>query len=172
MLHIQHVTADDINRLVNISRETFYDTFYAENTPEDMQQFLDSNLSEEALHKELLDSANAFFFALQGDQLLGYCKLSEADLPELLQDKNAIEIARIYVSKHALGKGVGKFLMQHCMEVAKDRSKTCIWLGVWEHNHRAIQFYSQWGFTKFSEHKFVLGNDVQNDWLMCKLLKA
>jgi ribosomal protein S18 acetylase RimI-like enzyme len=42
---------------------------------------------------------------------------------------------------------------------------------VWEHNQKAIQFYRKWGFEKFGEHFFMVGNDKQNDWLMKKELQ-
>ena len=45
-----------------------------------------------------------------------------------------------------------------------------VWLGVWEFNPRAIRFYTRHGFKKVGDHKFVLGNDAQNDWLMAKLI--
>jgi ribosomal protein S18 acetylase RimI-like enzyme len=58
--------------------------------------------------------------------------------------------------------------MQRCIEIAKEMHREIIWLGVWEHNQQAINFYTKWGFEKFGEHDFVLGNDVQTDWLMKK----
>ena len=81
----------------------------------------------------------------------------------------AIEIARIYAVQTSIGKGVGSALMRE-----KYRDCPCkkviilVWLGVWEHNRRAIDFYTRWGFEKFAEHDFILGNDVQKDWLMKK----
>jgi ribosomal protein S18 acetylase RimI-like enzyme len=58
--------------------------------------------------------------------------------------------------------------MQNCIDKAIELKKEIIWLGVWEKNTKAISFYSKWGFIKFAEHPFVLGDDIQNDWLMKK----
>ena len=69
-----------------------------------------------------------------------------------------------------LGTGVGNALMKRCVEIAYEMGKRVVWLGVWERNQRAIQFYMRWGFEKFDEHNFVLGDDVQKDWLMKKML--
>ena len=82
----------------------------------------------------------------------------------------SIEIARIYALKKSIGKGVGRELMQKCISIAREMNRDIIWLGVWEKNERAIQFYRKWGFEKFAEHEFILGNDVQTDWLMYKRL--
>jgi len=40
------------------------------------------------------------------------------------------------------------------------------WLGVWEENHRAIQFYAKNGFVTFDKHVFTLGDEQQTDLLM------
>ncbi len=81
-----------------------------------------------------------------------------------------MEISRIYCTQQVIGKGVGKSMMQECIKIAQSMGMDCIWLGVWEHNSKAIEFYKKFGFEKFSEHEFVLGNDLQNDWLMKKNL--
>ena len=46
-----------------------------------------------------------------------------------------------------------------------------VWLGVWKQNKKAIDFYTKWGFRIFGECDFVLGNDLQKDWLMRKKIK-
>jgi ribosomal protein S18 acetylase RimI-like enzyme len=81
-----------------------------------------------------------------------------------------MEIARIYAVSSSIGKGVGSQLMTECLRAARERGKQLVWLGVWEKNERAIQFYTRWGFEKFGEHVFMLGNDAQTDFLMKKLL--
>lgn len=81
-----------------------------------------------------------------------------------------IEIARIYATTNSIGKGVGKALMQESIKMATEKKKQVVWLGVWEKNQRAIEFYTRWGFEKFSTHIFMLGDDPQTDWLMKKEL--
>jgi len=44
-----------------------------------------------------------------------------------------------------------------------------VWLGVWEENQRAINFYKRNGFKEFGKHSFIVGDDEQTD-LMMKLL--
>jgi len=41
-----------------------------------------------------------------------------------------------------------------------------IWLGVWEKNQKAIDFYEKNGFVPFDKHIFVLGDDKQTDIMM------
>jgi diamine N-acetyltransferase len=58
--------------------------------------------------------------------------------------------------------------MEKSLAIAKELKKDIVWLGVWEHNQRAIDFYTKWGFEKFGTHVFQLGDDPQTDWLMKK----
>jgi ribosomal protein S18 acetylase RimI-like enzyme len=82
----------------------------------------------------------------------------------------AIEIVRLYAEQSAIGKGVGSALMRSVVDLGREKGKKWIWLGVWEHNHRAIAFYTKWGFEKFGDHPFILGSDTQTDWWMRKPL--
>jgi hypothetical protein len=47
--------------------------------------------------------------------------------------------------------------MEKCLAIANEKNKKTVWLGVWESNKRAIEFYTRWGFEKFSDHIFPLG---------------
>jgi ribosomal protein S18 acetylase RimI-like enzyme len=60
--------------------------------------------------------------------------------------------------------------MEESIKIANSLRKEVIWLGVWENNDRAVRFYSRWGFEKFSEHIFMLGDEPQTDWLMRRVL--
>ena len=158
----------DSELIVEISRETFYDTFASENTKENMDKFMNEQFAKDKLIAEISGPENTFLLAYNGDKVAGYVKLQESAEPKNLENVPAIEIVRIYSVKSMIGKGIGKLLMQSCIDIARKRKKEIIWLGVWEQNQRAIEFYRNWGFEKFGEHEFILGNDIQTDWLMKK----
>lgn len=167
---IRYASAEDAQVIAALSRETFYNTFSSQNTAEDMEKFMSEQFSTERLVAQVGAPGNIFLLAYVDDQLAGYVRMLEGFPPADLQDLPTIEIARIYAVQDAIGKGVGKALMQRCIDIATERKKRSIWLGVWEKNERAIAFYAKWGFEKFGEHDFVLGNDVQRDWMMRKMI--
>ena len=158
----------DAELIADMSQQTFYDTFAAVNTKEDMDKFMNEQFCKKMLIEEVLDSKNIFLLAFEGDTPIGYAYLREGEKRTQFNEKSSIEIARIYAYKSSIGRGVGKALMEECIAVAGRMKRAILWLGVWEKNQRAIEFYSKWGFEKFAEHDFVLGNDVQRDWLMYK----
>ena len=168
MITIRIATKKDAELIADMSRQTFYETFAAENTKENMDKFMNEQFTRETLIEEVGAGNNIFLLAFDGEQPVGYARIRENNNPPSLGTANAIEIARIYAATHAIGKGIGKVLVQKCIEIAKAGSRELVWLGVWEKNQRAIEFYKKWGFEKFAEHDFILGNDVQKDWLMKK----
>lgn len=167
---IQPVKPNEVTLLADISRQTFFDTFHEQNTEEDMALYLEHTFNADTVQQELSAKENHFFFARIGEQIAGYLKLTEGEIPQLQTTVKALEISRIYAVKERLGTGIGKALVEFVISFAKQECFKTIWLGVWEHNQRAIQFYQRFGFEKFGEHEFMLGHDRQNDWLMKKEL--
>jgi len=170
LVQIRQAAAEDAALIADMSRRTFYDAFAAQNTPEDIAQYMDTQFSRESLMAEVGSPGNIFLLAYLGDAPVGYMRLLEHEPPREMEQEPAIEIVRIYSEQPAIGKGVGKALMQYALDLARKIGKNWIWLGVWEHNHRAIAFYTKWGFEKFGDHPFILGSDTQTDWWMKKKL--
>ena len=169
-LTVRYATNNDATLIADISRQTFYETFAAENRKEDMDKFLSEQFTKGKLIMEVGNMENIFLLVYSGDDVAGYAKLREAKEPEKLKNVKTMEIARIYAMPNMIGKGVGNLLMKTSISIAKEKGKEVIWLGVWEKNIRAIDFYKKWGFEKFDVSDFLLGDDVQCDLLMKKEL--
>lgn len=167
---IRTASKEDAALVADLSRQTFVETFAAQNTRENMDKFMNSDFTRERLMAEVGARDNIFLLAYIGDKPVGYARLRENNRPPELGIVSTLEIARIYTVSDSIGKGVGKLLMQKSIEIAGQLKKQVIWLGVWEHNQRAINFYKKWGFEIFAEHDFMLGDDVQRDWLMRKFI--
>lgn len=169
-LTIRVATKGDAETIADLSRQTFYDTFHEHNSKEDMDKFLNEQFTRGKLLLEVGQPGVDFYLAYLDDEVAGYLKLRDTNKPAGLKNRKSLEIARLYAVQKWIGKGVGKALMQKSIEEARLRNCEAIWLGVWEANDRAIAFYKSWGFEKFDEQDFHLGDDVQRDWLMKKVL--
>ncbi|NCB51229.1 MAG: GNAT family N-acetyltransferase [Clostridia bacterium] len=165
---IRKCTIDDLPVLQDISRSTYKHTFASMNTEDDMNAYLDDAFNTEKLKNELLNEPSFFYFVYADDRLAGYLKLNESDAQTDIHDSSSLELERIYVLGGFQGKGVGRFLMNKAISVASERNKAYIWLGVWEKNESALAFYKKNGFYPMGTHAFVMGNDVQTDYLMRK----
>ncbi len=169
-IFIRYATPGDAELIADLSRKTFYETFGYVNTKENMDKFMNEQFTREKLIDEVSEPGNTFLLAFDGDIPVGYVRLREGEKFPEFNNKDSIEIARIYVVNTSIGRGVGRQLMRQCIFIAKELKKEIIWLGVWEKNPRAIAFYAKWGFEKFKEHDFLLGDDLQKDLLLMKKL--
>jgi len=163
---VKRVMLNDIEQLQKIGRQTFYETFSAANSEENMSKYLDEEFSIEKLTTELKDNNSEFYFATLDDDVIGYLKLNFGQSQTEIKDDKAIEIERIYVLRSFHGKSVGQILYDRAMHIARLRNADFVWLGVWEENPRAINFYKKNGFVEFDKHVFKLGNDEQTDIMM------
>ena len=169
--NIVSVTLNDIDQLQQIGRQTFFETFSAENTEENINTYLKEGFSLEKLTDELNDKNAEFYFAELDSKIIGYLKLNSGPSQTELKDDKALEIERIYVLKEFHGNKVGQLLYEKAIEVARQTNADYVWLGVWEKNPRAINFYKKNGFVEFDKHIFKLGNDEQIDIMMRLQLK-
>lgn len=171
-IEIKKVTSNDIQLLQEIGRKTFFETFAASNTQENMEKYLEEGFSQEKLTEELDNIYSAFYFAINSGSVVGYLKLNFGISQTELQDSSSLEIERIYVLQEYHGKKVGQALYEKAMHVAEDKKVNYVWLGGWEENPRAIRFYEKNGFVAFDKHIFKLGEDEQTDIMMKKNLQS
>ncbi len=169
-ISIQKITLNEVEALQVISRLTFYETFAAVNTEENMLRYLENDLSLERLSEELSNPNSEFYFAFCENEVIGYLKINFESAQTEQKTANSIEIERIYLLKEFLGKTIGQLLLEHAFQIAREKGNENVWLGVWEENKRAIRFYQKNGFKEFDKHIFMLGEDAQTDILMRKKL--
>ncbi|WP_086592702.1 GNAT family N-acetyltransferase [Hymenobacter crusticola] len=164
-------TAAMAAQLAVFGRQAFYDTFAADNTPEDMAAYLDESFGEAQQLAELHDPNTVFLLARMQQELVASAKLRFGSTLALAPGKSAdtqLEISRLYVRKDWIGTGLGAALMRRIIEEARAKGCRSIVLGVWERNERAIAFYQRFGFKTIGNMDFMLGKDLQNDLILRK----
>lgn len=166
MVEIKKCNSNDLQLLQQFSIKTFTETFGADNPKEDIEAYLKKSLSLEKLQAEMACAGSDFYFLQSATDLIGYLKLNFAPFQSDINDPESLEIERIYVDHSFHGKGYGKVLFDFALKQAHQKKLKYIWLGVWERNFKAIDFYKQHGFVKFAEHPFKLGSELQRDHLM------
>jgi GNAT superfamily N-acetyltransferase len=156
----------DLATLLDLAQTSFVQAFTEGNKPENVQAYLSEAFTPVQLEKELRNPASTFLLASLEGKLVGYTKLNLAAAQTDVQDPESLEVARLYTVEEVWGKGVGQFLLNAALDFAKEKGKTFVWLGVWEHNARAISFYEKNRFKAFGSHPFPFGDEIQTDWLM------
>jgi len=155
----------DLEKLIEISRVTYYESFENLCSKKIMDQYLNDAFHPRKLLQELTNKNTKFYFLYADETIVGYIKLNELSAQSDIKDETSIELERIYVIKKYQGKGLGEFLLKKSIEFAREKSKKYLWLGVWKKNKKAIKFYEKNGFKKFAEHDFYMGDERQNNFL-------
>ncbi|TVY62920.1 Spermidine/spermine N(1)-acetyltransferase [Lachnellula suecica] len=107
-----------------------------------------------------------------GGEVVAFAQLTEGTMEKCVEDcESPVELQRLYVLGEWAGKGIGKMLMERMVEIARQKGKKTLWLGVWEENVKAQAVYKKFGFERVGEHKFVIGSKVDTDWIMVYMLK-
>ncbi|MCI0600040.1 MAG: GNAT family N-acetyltransferase [Beijerinckiaceae bacterium] len=102
-------------------------------------------------------------------QAIGYALLSTRTPPDqLVRAFHSIQIKRFYILQEWTGHRLGDALMARCLEQVRHSGFKTIWLTVWRNNERATRFYERWGFRKVGTCDFVVGWDIQEDFLLLK----
>lgn len=159
-----------VHDLQQVARKSFIETFAEYNSESDLNTYLNNNLGLNQLTKEIENLNSQFYLVYHNSKPIAYLKLNIYSAQTENRGDEYIEIERIYILKEFKGKGIGKELMKLAEQIGQEMSKSKIWLGVWEKNLDAIQFYTKMGFIKCGEHLFVLGEDKQTDWIMEKFI--
>lgn len=156
----------DAGPLARLAARTFYDTFAESNTAEDMEQFLRSTYGEEIQRAEIEDPSMTTLLVECDGALGAFAQIRMGKAPACVTGPAPIEIKRFYADKAYHGKGVAQQLMRSCEDVARREKAQTIWLGVWEHNDRAIAFYRKLGFLPVGRQDFLVGSDLQTDLVL------
>lgn len=151
----------DAAALAELGARTFFDTFAAQNSAEDMEAYLARTYGEAQQRREIGDPAIATLVVDDGGALVAFAQLRGSD-----SEYGDVELARLYVDRGQHGRGIAQMLMGAAIDAARELGGATLWLGVWEHNARAIRFYEKCGFRDVGSQPFLLGSDLQTDRVM------
>jgi len=160
------IGASDVKTLRDLAMRTFSETFCNEYTDEEFKTYFDTALSETTLRQELSDPESQHYFVTVDGKPVGFLKVNIGSAQTEQELPTGFEVQRIYVLADNQGMGLGKVLFEKALQLAAETACDYVWLGVWEHNYKAQKFYAKYGFEKFSEHTFIVGDSHDTDWLL------
>jgi ribosomal protein S18 acetylase RimI-like enzyme len=157
---IRLAVLEDASVLAELAERTFRDAFAAQNTPEDVDAYIGRVYGEELQRRELVDPLITTIVAEISGSMIGFVQIKHGE--------GDMEVARLYVDRRFHGQGIAQQLMDAVIDTARETATSTVWLGVWEHNPRAIAFYEKCGFRITGSHPFLLGSDLQTDYVMVR----
>lgn len=172
-IHIKRATPEHAQLISDLSTITFIETYRGSCPDEDLMGFIDKYFNEEAINEELHDPEDLYYIAYADDFPAGYMRLKEQyDEYPLSKKMKAIQLKRIYVLKEFQSQKIGAALMSFALQMAAEKDYELLWLGVWEGNEKAKQFYEKWGFEDINiPYRFQVGDTIHTDWWLTKVIE-
>ena len=159
-------TPADAPALAALGRDSFVDKFGHMYTPEDLAAFLDEVHEESAVAAEIADPTRRYRLAEEDGTLLAYCKIGLAcGWPEHARGAKAIELKQLYTAPGLSGKGIGGAMMDWVLGEARAEGADEIQLSVFSENDGAQRFYARYGFEKVADITFLVGQQVDKEFL-------
>lgn len=169
-MKLRRAVPADAPSLAVLAERTFRDAFGPRNSPENMDRHCAKVFGTEIQLREIEERALVTTMAEADGRMIGFSQLRLSQAHECVAALRPAELNRLYVAREWHGRGIARELIQDALDTAADAGCDRLWLGVWEHNPRAIAFYRKFGFETVGSHAFMLGADRQLDLIMAAAL--
>jgi ribosomal protein S18 acetylase RimI-like enzyme len=166
MISYRAPTTAEAGRIAELGRSSFIDAFGHLYSQADLDAFLATVYAPEAVAGELASAKRAFRVAERNEELLGYCKLGfDLSLDYDPGERRVMELKQLYLRGARTGDGIGTALMEWALSEARQRGFDAVLLSVWSENHGAQRFYRRFGFEKWGDTIFMVGNQRDEEFL-------
>ena len=171
MPEICNCTLDNIRELQTVITQSYLE-HYTDYWTDFGENYVKSSFNIEQLTQEISNPNSNFFLIRIDKKCVGIIKINTDHAMDQYDASEALELERIYLIKTASGQGLGKKAIDYVKNIAKQKSKKCIWLKTMEKS-LAAAFYSKHGFTIISEKNLVYPN-IKEEFkkmfiMLCKL---
>jgi GNAT superfamily N-acetyltransferase len=129
---------------------------------------LPGRFSDESLREHIQAPDRWLEILRVSDKSVGYCAY---ELANNYGDGGlaAMKLGQLYVLASHRGLGLGKFMLGHVEQQARDLGRYLLWLQVNKRNTGSIAFYKAMGFAVSREAVFDIGGGfVMDDYVMTK----
>ncbi len=107
----------------------------------------------ENLEKQYLNQKGEFIVLIRNRQLIGFFAL-------LPSDNNLIELKRLYLIENERGKGLGRYLLNMAIKLARESGYPRLFLETSSKFIEAVALYRNFGFTEHVGAKLERGHDI------------
>ena len=150
-IELKLLGAEDAAQLRAIAIKAYMD-HYADSWYDNGTWYMQNHFSIARLQEELADKHARFYFIYHKSILVGFIKLNlRKPLPN--NKENAVELERIYLLRSASGKGIGTFVLDFILDIARNQQAKLVWLKAMDTSQDAVRFYEKAGFEICGTHQ-------------------
>ncbi len=160
MFNIRAIAAADAILVQEIAFQTWPDTFKEILSEEQITYMLNWMYDLELLKKQI-NGSHSFYLAEWEQKPIGFLGMEHHH-----PDNGVAKIHKIYILPDHQGKGVGKILLDHAIDIARTKGMSAIMLNVNRFN-KAVDFYAKHQFKVIREEVIDIGNGyIMDDFVM------
>ena len=160
---IRHATLDDIDALCRLGAATFRETYRKISDPREVDEYADEHFTPAKVEAWLRRPGARTLLAFVAELPVGYAHVRSARVPDCVADREAVELSRLYLLASAQGTGLGAALMAAALADVAALGGRTVWLGAYDRNAKALDFYARRGFVRVGTHAFEFGGQVYAD---------
>ncbi|MBF4572787.1 GNAT family N-acetyltransferase [Herbiconiux sp. VKM Ac-1786] len=168
---VRRARPEDVGIVAAVAAETFELACPPSTSAEAISAFVGENLSEARFAGYLASGSHTILLGDIDNQIAGYTMLvagepADPDVAAAVVRRPTVEISKCYVRAKFHGQGVSRALMEASIEEARAAGAAGVWLGVNQQNSRAIRFYEKSGFAKVGVKRFLVGDELHDDFVL------
>lgn len=163
MVKLIRLNKNEISTVQQLAREIWDEHYIKILSQEQIDYMLGKFYSTEKIESEIKEGI-LWEMLWDDEKPIGFlvCKI----------ESDKLYISKIYLKAETRGKGLGKFLLNRAVDLAKQNDKKSIYLNVNKYNTDSIAFYERMGFVKIEEGVFDIGNGyVMDDFILELILR-
>ena len=169
---IRHAILDDVDLLCHLGATTFRDTYRPITDAAELEDYVATQFTPTKVQAWLRDPRARTLLAFAAGAPAGYAHVRAAPVPACVADRRAIELSRLYLLASAQGTGLGSALMDAALAQAAALGGRTVWLGAYDRNLKALDFYSRRGFVQVGTHEFEFGGQIHADPVLIRAVTA
>lgn len=167
-LTIRRANINDLSNLAVLKQQVWISTYATQGITNEFSNYVLSEYSLNNVRETIADKNRIILIASINDCVIGCAEiLLSSECPVSLGAASA-EILTLYVLERFHGLGIGKKLLDECIEEFKRHNLAIVWLTVYYKNQNAFRFYIKHKFKKVGHTYFSLGNNKHKNYVMVK----
>lgn len=157
-VEIRAAQTTDIEEIVDLAARTFGLACPPHMPQADIDLFISEKLNPAAFEAFLAADDHRLVVGISGESVIAYSLL--------IDQGDTTFISKFYVAPESHGNGMATRLMNEAKAFAAERGASRLQLAVNKFNERALRFYEKSGFQVAGYRDFVVGSQVENDYIL------
>jgi ribosomal protein S18 acetylase RimI-like enzyme len=164
---IRVATAADASNLAALSIQVWLHTYAKQGLRNALSDYVLAEFTPQRLGASVADENQVLLVYEENAHLIGYLRLN-LDSPSPADPEARVEMVRLYVQEHFLGRGIGSALLKHMYAHCREHGIPDVWLAVNHENTKAIGFYERHRFERTGSTFFHLENEQHENFILYK----